>query len=226
MDIGYARVSTAKQDLDRQIDALRAEGIPEKRIYVDKKSGFNTNRPGLQAALDYVGDGDVIVVHTLDRLGRAVRDTLNMIHDLSDRGSRSALSRGSYPGRLSKAGQPDVATCPGDAGSVRADGKNVRRRTRRTCTGRGRQQRQANRQALGRRPDQTGLRRAPKRGRAEYPPNRRENRDHAIEPLPTPTTQATRIPDGRWIASTARSRPKPYRPVGSRCTTPPPWSLT
>lgn len=155
MDIGYARVSTAKQDLDRQIDALRAEGIPEKRIYVDKKSGFNTNRPGLQAALDYVGDGDVIVVHTLDRLGRAVRDTLNMIHDLSDRGSRSALSRGSYPGRLSKAGQPDVATCPGDAGSVRADGKNVRRRTRRTCTGRGRQQRQANRQALGR--DQTKL---------------------------------------------------------------------
>lgn len=44
MDIGSARVSTAKQDLDRQIDALRAEGIPEKRIYVDKKSGSNTNR--------------------------------------------------------------------------------------------------------------------------------------------------------------------------------------
>ncbi|WP_026818250.1 recombinase family protein [Arthrobacter castelli] len=86
MDIAYARVSTAKQDLERQIDALRAEGIPEKRIYVDKKSGSTTDRAGLAAALDYARDGDVIVVHTLDRLGRTVRDTLNMIHDLTERG--------------------------------------------------------------------------------------------------------------------------------------------
>lgn len=86
MDIGYARVSTAKQDLDRQIAALRSEGIPEKRIYMDKKSGSTTNRPGLTTALDYARDGDVIVVHTLDRLGRTVRDTLNMIHDLAERG--------------------------------------------------------------------------------------------------------------------------------------------
>lgn len=86
MDIGYARVSTTKQDLDRQIDALRQEGIAAKRIYVDKKSGANTNRPGLHAALDQARKGDVIVVHTLDRLGRTVRDTLNLIHDLADRG--------------------------------------------------------------------------------------------------------------------------------------------
>ncbi|MFC4430966.1 recombinase family protein [Citricoccus alkalitolerans] len=86
MDIGYARVSTTKQDLDRQIDALRQEGIAGKRIYVDKKSGATTNRPGLHAALDQAREGDVIVVHTLDRLGRTVRDTLNLIHDLADRG--------------------------------------------------------------------------------------------------------------------------------------------
>jgi DNA invertase Pin-like site-specific DNA recombinase len=86
MDLGYARVSTTKQDLDRQIDALRQEGIPAGRIYVDKKSGANTNRPGLHAALDQTREGDVIVVHTLDRLGRTVRDTLNLIHDLADRG--------------------------------------------------------------------------------------------------------------------------------------------
>lgn len=86
MDIGYARVSTAKQDLDRQIEALRAEGILTKHIYLDKKSGSTTNRPGLQAALDQARDGDVIVVHTLDRLGRTVRDTLNLIHDLAERG--------------------------------------------------------------------------------------------------------------------------------------------
>lgn len=67
MDIGYARVSTAKQDLDRQIDALCQEGIASKYIYVDKKSGSTTNRPGLHKALDQAREGDIIVVHTLDR---------------------------------------------------------------------------------------------------------------------------------------------------------------
>lgn len=86
MDLGYARVSTAKQDLDRQVDALTAVGIPPERIYLDKKSGATTARPGLTAALDYARPGDVIVVHTLDRLGRTVRDTLNLIHDLAERG--------------------------------------------------------------------------------------------------------------------------------------------
>ncbi|WP_431031541.1 recombinase family protein [Plantibacter sp. RU18] len=55
-------------------------------MYVDKKSGATTNRPGLTAALEYARDGDIIVVHTLDRLGRTVRDTLNLIHDLQERG--------------------------------------------------------------------------------------------------------------------------------------------
>lgn len=86
MELGYARVSTAKQDLDRQVDALRAVGIAADRIYVDKKSGSTVNRPGLNAVLDYAREGDVIVVHTLDRLGRTVRDTLNLIHDLAERG--------------------------------------------------------------------------------------------------------------------------------------------
>ncbi len=86
MDLGYARVSTAKQALDRQIHALVRAGIPTERIYVDKKSGATTDRPGLRAALDYARDGDVIVIHTLDRLGRTVRDTLNLIHELSERG--------------------------------------------------------------------------------------------------------------------------------------------
>ena len=67
MDTGYARVSTAKQDLDRQIDALCQEGIASKYIYVDKKSGSTTDRPGLHKALDQAREGDIIVVHTLDR---------------------------------------------------------------------------------------------------------------------------------------------------------------
>ena len=79
-------MSTAKQDLDRQIDALQAAGIDAARIYLDKKSGSTVDRPGLRAVVDYARDGDVIVVHTLDRLGRTVRDTLNLIHELAGRG--------------------------------------------------------------------------------------------------------------------------------------------
>ena len=86
MELGYARVSTVKQDLDRQIDALTAAGISSERIYLDKKSGATVDRPGLRALTEYARDGDVIVVHTLDRLGGTVRDTLNLIHALSERG--------------------------------------------------------------------------------------------------------------------------------------------
>ncbi len=86
VELGYARVSTAKQDLDRQVDALHRVGIAPERIYLDKKSGATTDRPGLKAALAYARDGDVLVVHTLDRLGRTVRDTLNLIHELAERG--------------------------------------------------------------------------------------------------------------------------------------------
>jgi DNA invertase Pin-like site-specific DNA recombinase len=86
VELGYARVSTAKQDLDRQIEAIADAGIARERIYVDKKSGATVDRPGLRAILEHAREGDVIVVHTLDRLGRTVRDTLNMIHELSERG--------------------------------------------------------------------------------------------------------------------------------------------
>lgn len=86
MELGYARASTVKQDLDRQIQALIEDGVDRERIYVDKKSGATVDRPGLREVLAYARDGDVIVVHTLDRLGRTVRDTLNLIHDLAERG--------------------------------------------------------------------------------------------------------------------------------------------
>ena len=63
MELGCARVSTVKQDLDRQIDALEQTGIPRDRIYVDKKSGATTDRPGLREVIAYAREGDVIVVH-------------------------------------------------------------------------------------------------------------------------------------------------------------------
>ncbi len=65
VDLGYARVSTIKQD--RRADAT---GIPPERVYLDKNSGATTDRPGLHEVVAYAREGDVIVVHTLDRLGR------------------------------------------------------------------------------------------------------------------------------------------------------------
>lgn len=75
MDVGYARVSTLKQDLARQLNALAAAGINSEYVFVDKKSGATAARPGLQDALKHARDGDVLVVHTLDRLSDAQSGT-------------------------------------------------------------------------------------------------------------------------------------------------------
>lgn len=84
--LGYARVSTTQQDLERQLDALAKEGIPDRCIWADKKTGATTDRPGLRAMLDYARPGDTIVVTTLDRIGGNLRDVLNLVHELTERG--------------------------------------------------------------------------------------------------------------------------------------------
>lgn len=86
LDLGYARVSTTKQSLERQLDALAAVGIPDERIYTDKKTGATTERDGLKQLLAYARPGDTVVVHTLDRIGRNLREVLNLVHDLNERG--------------------------------------------------------------------------------------------------------------------------------------------
>ncbi|QRP49062.1 recombinase family protein [Amycolatopsis sp. FDAARGOS 1241] len=86
LDLGYARVSTTKQSLERQRAALNEAGIPDERLYVDKRSGATVDRPGLAELLKYARDGDTIVVHTLDRLGRNLREVLNLVHDLAEKG--------------------------------------------------------------------------------------------------------------------------------------------
>ena len=84
--LGYARVSTPKQSLERQIAALGDAGVAPERVYTDKQTGATTDRAGLVALLDYARAGDTIVTHTLDRLGRNLRDVLNIVGDLADRG--------------------------------------------------------------------------------------------------------------------------------------------
>lgn len=85
LELGYARVSTAKQSLERQLDALGAAGIPDERIYADKKSGATVERPGLTDLLAYARPGDTIVVYTLDRLGRNLREVLNLVYELNEK---------------------------------------------------------------------------------------------------------------------------------------------
>jgi DNA invertase Pin-like site-specific DNA recombinase len=86
LDLGYARVSTTKQSLERQLDALAAAGIPAGRTWADKKTGATVDRDGLNELLGYARPGDTIVVHTLDRIGRNLREVLNVVHDLAGRG--------------------------------------------------------------------------------------------------------------------------------------------
>ncbi len=86
LDLGYARVSTTKQSLVRQLDALTVDGIPDGRTWTDKKTGTSIEREGLNHLLAYARPGDTVVVHTLDRIGRNLREVLDLVHDLAGRG--------------------------------------------------------------------------------------------------------------------------------------------
>ena len=81
---GYARVSTLEQDEALQHDALSAAGC--ERIFADKANGKLEHRPALDALLDQLRPGDVVVVWRLDRLGRSLRHLLETIADLEQRG--------------------------------------------------------------------------------------------------------------------------------------------
>jgi DNA invertase Pin-like site-specific DNA recombinase len=82
--VGYARVSTLDQDLALQLDALATAGCT--KIFDDRASGARADRPGLQRALDYVREGDVLVVWKLDRLGRSLAHLIETVAMLEQRG--------------------------------------------------------------------------------------------------------------------------------------------
>ena len=85
MIIGYARVSTDDQTLDAQTDALSAAGA--ERIFADRISGVARTRPELDRMLDQLRDGDVVVVAKYDRLARSLRDLLDIVEAIRDRGA-------------------------------------------------------------------------------------------------------------------------------------------
>ncbi len=84
MLIGYARVSTQDQNLELQIEALTKAGC--KKIFEDKVSGSRAERPGLAKARDVLREGDTLVVWKLDRLGRSVKQLVNLVVELEQQG--------------------------------------------------------------------------------------------------------------------------------------------
>ena len=74
---GYCRVSSKDQNLDRQVEAMRALGIDDRDIYTEKKSGKDTDREQYQALRATLRAGDTLVIHSLDRLGRNYDDIKN-----------------------------------------------------------------------------------------------------------------------------------------------------
>lgn len=84
MVIGYARVSTQDQNLDRQIDALQKAGC--ERIFNEKMTGTRSSRPELQMMLMTIREGDTLVVESFSRLSRSTKDLLDMVERLTKAG--------------------------------------------------------------------------------------------------------------------------------------------
>ena len=80
-EIGYIRVSSITQNTDRQLD-----GIELDKIFEDKVSGKDTNRPQLNACLDYLREGDTLHVHSWDRLARNLLDLEGIVNNLTSKG--------------------------------------------------------------------------------------------------------------------------------------------
>ena len=103
--IGYARVSTPEQDLSLQLAALRQAGCPDEQIFLDVASGTHTMRPGLEACLQALAAGDLLVVWRLDRLGRSM---LHLVTVMTELGRRQVGFRSLCDGAL------DTTTATGE----------------------------------------------------------------------------------------------------------------
>ncbi|KQU64843.1 resolvase [Aminobacter sp. DSM 101952] len=82
--VGYARVSTSGQDYETQVARLSAHGAD--KIFSEKKSGLDGKRPELSRCLEYIREGDALVVTKLDRLARSTADLYRIVSQLADKG--------------------------------------------------------------------------------------------------------------------------------------------
>lgn len=86
--IGYLRVSTADQNTERQLD-----GIALDKVFTDKASGKDTKRPELARAMEYVREGDTLIVHSMDRLARNLEDLRRIVRELTAKGVRVEFAK-------------------------------------------------------------------------------------------------------------------------------------
>ena len=86
MKIGYIRVSTQEQNEGRQVKLLEEHNVD--KIYMDKQSGKNADRPQLQEMLSFAREGDIIIVESISRLARNTRDLLNIVEQTRERGAQ------------------------------------------------------------------------------------------------------------------------------------------
>lgn len=103
MKVAYIRVSTVEQNEARQLEAMKDKGI--EKYFTEKVSAKDTNRPELQAMLDFVRDGDVVYIHDFSRLARSTKDLLGIIEQLQAKGvslvsNKEAIDTSTPQGKL------------------------------------------------------------------------------------------------------------------------------
>lgn len=96
MDIGYIRVSTTDQNIDRQLESFKGLDIQEDNIFVDKLSGKDRNRPALESMIRFARKGDVVHVKSFDRLGRSMIDVLQIVRDINAKQASVHIIDGDY----------------------------------------------------------------------------------------------------------------------------------
>ena len=84
MVLGYVRVSTIEQNEERQLETMKRYEV--EKVFTEKVSGKNTNRPKLQELLDFAREGDTIIIHDFSRLARNTQDLLNIVETLTQKG--------------------------------------------------------------------------------------------------------------------------------------------
>ncbi len=85
-NVGYIRVSTIEQNTTRQLDGLSKNNVSLDKVFEDKVSSSQVNRPALQACLTYLREGDILYIHSIDRLARNLSELQSIVNELTAKG--------------------------------------------------------------------------------------------------------------------------------------------